>query len=148
MTRSGRFIAVLAGLLAFLVPATVAHSLWSTTATSTFSVTTAAAPVAPPVVPVGFSCSFATFNGKKTVQLSWEIHPSADYYEVIVRRTSGTPRVVLSGITSVPVSITDAQAGTENVDLAVRAVNANGSTVSSSYFNIQFAGEWCRVAKQ
>jgi hypothetical protein len=140
MTGPGRILAVLVGLVAFLVPATVAHSLWSTTATSSFSVTTAAAPVTPPPPPV--TCDFRV-AGKKTLTVSWVPTPGAQRYDLRLTRQNGSPQD-LPNVSS-PITLTDQVAGANHFTATITSKDSTGAVLRVVSFDIQVAAETCVV---
>ena len=122
---------VLAGVI-FLAPATVAHSLWSTTATATLTVIVPAAPVAV-AAPTGVTCAFPTNpNNDKLVELSWSPVAGAAGYRVHHRTGSGPVfEHKLLTSTTAPTSGRLNRNGTFNKDpqptVVITAVNASGS---------------------
>ena len=121
---------VLAGV-AFLAPATVAHSLWSTTAPATLTVIVPAAPVAV-AAPTGVTCAFpANPNNEKLVELSWSPVAGATGYRVHHRTGSGPVfEHKLVSSTTAPTSGRLNRNGTFKQDaqptVAITAVNASG----------------------
>jgi hypothetical protein len=88
MTASTRrALALVAGVVAFVAPATAAHSLWSTQASATFTVTVPAAPMQPPAAPASFRCTNITNN---QVDLAWSTSAGAESYR-IYRSGTTTP---------------------------------------------------------
>ena len=124
---------VIAGV-AFMAPATVAHSLWSTTATATLTVTVPAAAAAI-TAPTGVTCVFpANANNDKLVELSWSAVPGATAYR-IYHRTGTDSAYKLVTSTTTPTSGRLNRNGTFKQDaqptVAITAVNASG--IESAY---------------
>ena len=113
----------------FLAPATLAHSLWSTTATATLTVTVPAAPVAV-AAPTGVTCAFpANPNNEKLVELSWSPVAGATGYRVH-HRTGPDSAYKLVTSTTATTSGRLNRNGTFKQDaqptVAITAVNASG----------------------
>ena len=121
-------LTVIAGVV-FLAPATVAHSLWSTTATATLTVTVPAAPVAV-AAPAGVTCVFpANANTDKLVELSWSAVPGATGYRVYHRTGTDSAYKLVTSTTATTSGRLNRN-GTFKQDpqptVAITAVNASG----------------------
>jgi hypothetical protein len=100
MTASTRrALALVAGVLAFVAPATASHSLWSTQASATFTVTVPAAPTPPPLTaPAGFRCTNIANN---QVDLAWSTSDGALSYRIYLSGTTTPFFEVAASATSV-----------------------------------------------
>lgn len=134
MNHTRKPLLVLAlSLLAFIASATGAYALWNTTATATLNVATAAAaPPAAPDPPSGITCLREPVSGESAVRIGWSAVAGATSYEVW--RVSPAPVApVKTGITALNALVTKSDAGNHNnVQLAVRAVHAGGTSTNGS----------------
>jgi hypothetical protein len=127
-----RAVAVAVGLLAFVAPATAAHSLWTTQAAATFTVTVPAAPMPPPLAaPGSFSC---TRINPAVVDLAWSTSDGAEAYRIY--RTGDSAR--FAEVAAPATSATSVNRDTwgiamgESATLVVRAVTAQGAMSPAS----------------
>jgi hypothetical protein len=128
-TPARRALALVTGVLAFVLPATAAHSLWSTHATATFTVTVAAAPTTPSA-PTGFRC---TSMGNNQIDLAWSGSAGAAAYRIYRSGTSTYAEVAAPATTVSGLHRNTWAIGThEPATLVVRAVAATGQMSPAS----------------
>ena len=123
------------GALAFLAPATTAYALWSTTATASLTVSTAASV---PLPPGGITCN----GNKDSISLSWPAVAGATEYRVY--RLSGAVYIPIATTTSTtsPVftegSMLEPQNPNNKYNVVVRSYNSAGASADSAVFEIRF----------
>ena len=136
MRKTRRTIIISAiGVMAFLAPATTAYALWSTSATATLTVSTAASA---PVPPGGITCQ----GNRDSISLSWPAVPGATEYRIY--RLDGPVYVPLATttITTSPAfseaSMLEPQNPNNKYNVVVRSYSSAGSFAESAAFEIRF----------
>jgi hypothetical protein len=131
-TPTRRALALAAGVLALVLPATAAHSLWSTQATATFTVTVAAAPTTPPppTAPADFRC---TNVNPAQISLAWSASAGAASYRIYRSGTNLFVEVAAPATSLAALHRNTWAIGTsEPATLVVRAVSSTGQMSPAS----------------
>lgn len=136
MKRAARWIGLLtAGVVLFVAPATVAHGLWSATATGTLSVGTVQLAVPGNLAAAPVACGTAT--------VTWSSVPTATSYVVSWSPVPGS-YTDLPAVTSTSLVLTPGLlGGTKVVQVRVRAVNGGGASADSASINIDLQPAGC-----
>ena len=136
MKRAARWIGLLtAGVVLFVAPATVAHGLWSATATGTLTLGTV-----PLDVPGNLSAQVTC--GQATV--SWNAVPTATSYVVSWSPGTGSYTDLSPAATTTSLTLTKGLLdGTRVVQVRVRAVNDAGASADSGSVTIDFQPAGC-----
>lgn len=140
MTNLRRVTAVGAGIVAFLVPATVAHSLWTSSATATLTVTVpAASPTPTPSVPPALTAPVLECDGAEPqgYRVRWNATGVGDSYKVL-RSSDGSTFQPVASVTEP--TYTQNLAKRETWYLQVQAVRGSSESAPSNTLQLERRG--------